>query len=59
MVKKMCKSCKRLVIGDKCPICQTDKLSETWKGRVIIIDASKSEIAKKMKLDAAGEYALR
>ena len=55
----MCKKCKRLVIGDKCPICQTDKLNETWKGRVIIIDANQSEIAKKMKLDTAGEYALR
>ena len=55
----MCKKCKRLVLGDKCPICQTDKLNETWKGRVIIIDASESIIAEKMKIDAAGEYALR
>jgi DNA-directed RNA polymerase subunit E" len=59
MAKKMCKKCKRLVLGDKCPICQTDKLNETWKGRVIIIDASESIIAEKMKIDAAGEYALR
>jgi len=59
MAKKMCKICKRLVLKDKCPVCQKDKLSETWKGRVIVIDASKSEIAKKMKLDSAGEYALR
>lgn len=59
MAKKMCKICKRLVTGSKCPICQSDKLNESWKGRVIIIDVSKSKIAKKMKLDAAGEYALR
>ncbi len=59
MAKKMCKECKRLVIGDKCPVCQSTKLNETWKGRVIIIDASKSEIAQKMKLDSAGEFALR
>jgi DNA-directed RNA polymerase subunit E" len=59
MAKKMCKTCKRLVMGDKCPFCQTEKLNDNWKGRVIIIDAGKSEIAKKMKLDSAGEYALR
>ena len=59
MAKKMCKKCKRLVVGDKCPICQTDKLNESWKGRVIVIDASKSEIEKIMKLDTAGEFALR
>ena len=59
MAKKMCKLCKRLVTGDKCPVCQSDKLNENWKGRVIVIDASQSEIAKKMKLDSAGEFALR
>jgi DNA-directed RNA polymerase subunit E" len=55
----MCKKCKRLVTGDKCPICQTTKLNDNWKGRVIIIDAASSKIAEKMKIDAAGEYALR
>ncbi len=55
----MCKKCKRLVRGDKCPVCQTESLVETWKGRVIVIDPIKSDIAKKMKVDAAGEYALR
>jgi DNA-directed RNA polymerase subunit E" len=59
MAKKMCKKCKRLVIGDKCPICQSDKLNESWKGRIIVVDASKSEIAKIMKFDTAGEFALR
>jgi len=55
----MCKTCKRLVLGDKCPACQTESLTETWKGRVIIIDAKSSEIAKKMKLGTEGEFALR
>lgn len=55
----MCKNCKRLVIGERCPVCGTESLIETWKGRVIIIEPEKSEIAKKMKLESAGEYALR
>ena len=58
MAKKVCKKCKRLFIGEECPICRV-KLSDNWKGRVIIIDPEKSEISKKMNIKDAGEYALR
>ena len=55
----MCKKCKRLIRGDKCPVCKTSTLTDNWKGKVIIIDANKSEIAKKMGFTEAGEYAIR
>lgn len=60
MAKQACKKCKRLVAGDKCPICKdSSKLIKTWKGKVIIFDTSKSELAKKMSITEPGEYAVR
>jgi len=35
------------------------KLSETWKGKIIIIDPQNSELAKKMHITDKGEYAIR
>ncbi|MBD3263376.1 DNA-directed RNA polymerase subunit E'' [Candidatus Woesearchaeota archaeon] len=57
--KKACKICKKLVRGDKCPHHPDAKLVDNWKGRVIILDPEKSEIAKKLEVHEAGEYAIR
>jgi|TARA_B100000900_G_C20503954_1_gene685007 RNA polymerase subunit RPABC4/transcription elongation factor Spt4 len=35
------------------------KKSDSWKGRLILVNPAKSEIAKKVKLSEAGEYGLR
>jgi len=59
MAKLACRICKRLVTGDKCPIHPDAKLSETWKGKIIILDPQNSELAKKMKITDKGEYAIR
>jgi len=59
MAKKACKICKRLVSGEKCPYHPDAKLVENWKGRIIILDPEHSELAKKLKITEAGEYALR
>ena len=32
---------------------------ETWKGRLIVINPDKSEIAKKVNITNSGEYGLR
>ncbi|HLC55030.1 MAG TPA: transcription elongation factor subunit Spt4 [Candidatus Nanoarchaeia archaeon] len=59
MAKKACRKCKILVEGAKCTICQGTDFSENWKGRVYIIDAEKSEIAKKTGIKQKGEYAIK
>jgi|TARA_Y100000310_G_C20216050_1_gene593579 DNA-directed RNA polymerase subunit E" len=59
MAKKACKSCKYLVEGNQCPVCKSDQLSESWKGRIIVLNAEKSEIAQKIKIDVKGEYAIK
>ncbi len=59
MKKKVCKRCKLFVEGDTCPICKESSFVTTWQGRINIIDAQKSEIAKKAGYEKDGEYAIK
>jgi DNA-directed RNA polymerase subunit E" len=59
MAKLACKICKRLVLGDRCPMHPDAKLTETWKGKIIVLNPQNSELAKKMKITDKGEYAIR
>jgi len=55
---KACGHCSLITNEDKCPRCGNGT-SKDWQGYVVIIDARKSEIAKKMGVDTDGKYALR
>lgn len=59
MAKKACKDCKIIYEGDRCPKCGSQNSSDSWKGRVIIIDPENSEIAKKLKINEKGAYAIK
>jgi len=61
MVKKQkaCKTCKAIYEGDKCPNCGSQEYTEDFKGRVMILDAENSEIAKKVKIPKKGLYAIK
>ena len=59
MARKVCKKCKLFVQGDQCPLCKGHSFSESWKGRVFIVNPEKSEIAKNIGITAKGEYALK
>ncbi|MFH1823138.1 MAG: transcription elongation factor subunit Spt4 [archaeon] len=56
---KACKKCKVIVDGNECPICKGTNLSEGWKGRIIILKPGESEIAKHIKINQKGEFALK
>lgn len=57
---KACKNCRIIFgSGDKCPKCGDKDSSESWKGRVIILNPEESEIAKKMKIAEKGTYAIK
>ena len=58
-MKKVCKKDRLFVEGQECPICHNSNFTETWKGRITILDADKSEIAKKVGIDIKGEYAIK
>lgn len=59
MSKKVCKKCRIFVKGNECPVCKGNVFSETWQGRINILDANKSEIAKKIGINVKGEYAIK
>ena len=60
MVKtRACKICKTLHENEKCPKCDSKKFTETFKGRIVVFDPEKSEIAQKIKLKDKGNFAIK
>ena len=60
MVKrKACKKCKIFVKGANCQLCNSGDLTTSWKGRILVVDLEKSEIAKKLNIKVKGEYAIK
>jgi DNA-directed RNA polymerase subunit E" len=59
MKKRACKNCKILTEANECPICKSTDLVINWKGRVAVLDAKKSFIAKKAGFKTEGEFAIK
>ncbi len=57
--KKACRSCRRIYEEANCPNCGSNESVKDYKGVVAIFDPQNSEIAKNMKIDKAGEYAIK
>ncbi|NLX47822.1 MAG: DNA-directed RNA polymerase, subunit E'' [Euryarchaeota archaeon] len=57
-VAKACKACFAITEEDKCPLCGGET-SKDWQGYVVIVDHTKSEIAKRMNIDKNGKFALK
>lgn len=57
----VCRECHRVVDPDTdvCPNCGSSSLTEDWSGYVIITHPERSEIASKMEIAEAGQYALK
>ena len=54
MKKKACKTCKIFIDGDECPVCKGAHFATNWKGRIYVLDANKSNVAKKVGLTIKG-----
>lgn len=57
--EKSCLNCRTIYFGDKCSSCGETPASETFKGRIHIFDAEKSEIAENMRINKEGEFAIK
>jgi len=57
--EKACKNCKRIYEGDKCPNCDKKDTTDTFKGKVEIVNPEKSEVAKELKINKKGLYAVK
>lgn len=55
---KACKNCHRLTEAPVCKLCQVPS-SRSWQGYVVILDASRSDIARHMNITKSGKYALK
>jgi DNA-directed RNA polymerase subunit E" len=57
--EKACKNCKRIYEGEVCPNCEKKDTSDTFKGKVEIVNSEKSEVAKELKITKPGLYAVK
>jgi len=58
--EKACKLCNRIYeSGEKCPECDSKESTESFKGRVIVINPEKSEIARKLNIKKKGNFAIK
>lgn len=57
---KACKDCNRVYeTGDKCPSCGSNESTDSFKGKIIVLDPENSEIAKKLKIKDKGNFAIK
>jgi DNA-directed RNA polymerase subunit E" len=59
MIDKACTTCHLITTGNVCPRCKTPTLSDDFSGLVIIFEPKGSAIAKIMKINEKGRYALK
>ena len=57
--QKACKICKKIYDGEKCLDCGSKESTESFKGRVFILNTEKSEIAKKLNIKQKGNFAIK
>ena len=57
--QKACKICKTIHEREKCPNCGSEENTESIKGKIIVLNAEKSEVAQKLKINKEGEFAIK
>lgn len=59
MVERACRNCRLISERNACPNCKSTDLSDDFSGLVVILDPANSAIAKIMKIEMKGRYAVR
>ncbi len=58
--QRACKICKTIFEGgDKCPKCGSKDFTDSFKGRIAILNPEKSEIAQKLNFKEKGDFAIK
>ena len=58
--QKACKICNKIYEeGNKCPVCESKESTESFKGRIVILNPEMSEIAKKLNIKNKGNFAIK
>jgi len=57
---KACKICKTIYEeGEKCPNCESKEYTDSYKGRIHVVNPEKSEIAQKLNITSEGNFAIK
>jgi DNA-directed RNA polymerase subunit E" len=60
MVKqRACKICKTIHEEEKCPKCNSKEHTESFKGRIVVMNPEKSVIAQKLNIKEKGNFAIK
>ncbi|MEJ2268104.1 MAG: hypothetical protein P8X70_03445 [Nanoarchaeota archaeon] len=59
MKQKACKICKKIYEGEECPNCGSRESTDSFKGRIIVTNPEKSEIAQKLNINKKGNFAIK
>jgi DNA-directed RNA polymerase subunit E" len=57
--EKACKICKTIFEGEKCPSCGSRESTDGFKGRIVVLNPEKSEIAPKLNIKQKGNFAIK
>jgi len=58
--EKACKICNRIYeTEEKCPDCGAKESTDSFKGRIIVLNPEKSDIANKLKIKRKGNFAIK
>ncbi len=57
--EKACRQCKTIYEGTKCPKCGSVEFSDTFKGKIAVLDPENSEIAKNLNVKEKGTFAIK
>ena len=57
---KACKICNKIYEeGSKCPKCESKESTDSFKGRIVVSNPEKSEIAQKLNIKSKGNFAIK
>ena len=59
MKQKACKNCKAIYEEEKCPKCGSKEFTDSIKGKIVVLDPEKSEIAGKIDIKEKGTFAIK
>lgn len=60
MVRELaCRKCRAITTGKVCPVCKSADLTADWSGIILILEPEHSQIAKLLKIEEKGKYALK
>ena len=60
MKPRACKICNKIYEeGDVCPKCGSKESTDSFKGRIVVINPEKSEIAQKLNIKNKGNFAIK